>query len=173
MCSSHISARSSVFRPTRATKTYFLLNSELSFEVGGKWHLICVVLCAETCFPLSTLFTVSALPLLRCVHLSHPSDAHLHCPTTSLVIMGRTLLTSHSLCNQLRRGGWEGGTAVFSNHSGSFKPAHLPREYVCVTYASKHIFMFTSHTIARKMARDSNNDSVATKQGQVLLYSSE
>lgn len=168
MCWSHISARSSVFHPTLTTETYFLLNSELSFEVGGKLHLICVVLCAETCFPLSTLFTVSALSLLPCVHLSHPSDAHLHCPT-SPVIMGRTMLTSRSLCNQLRRGAVLLFLATTQGHSS----LHIYPESMCVTCAGKHIFMFTSHTITRKMARESNNDSVATKQGQVLLYSSE
>lgn len=103
--------------------------------MGGKLHLICVVLCAETCFPLSTLFTVSALSLLPCVHLSHPSDAHLHCPT-SPVIMGRTMLTSRSLCNQLRRGAVLLFLATTQGHSS----LHIYPESMCVL----HVLVSTS-----------------------------
>lgn len=102
---------------------------------------------------------LSAFPLVY-ISLNQPAAPCLCCPSASLVTVGRTMLTSHSLCNSINS---EQAELLFFQQplrsNGSFKPAHLSCESVCVTaaacaYASKHVCMYVWYNYPEDCVRE-------------------
>ena len=119
------------------------------------------------------ILALSAFPPL-CICLDQHADPCLHCPSASLVTVGRTTLTSHSLCNSINL---EQGRLLFIATVQKQRVIQACTSALCVcvcvcvcvtavlrAYPCKHVCMFMSDSITRKIMRESNKGPQRVRQ---------